>query len=349
MDFNVSDVMRVAMYYNNSDVRMEEMPLPEVSSKELLVKVISSGICGSDVMEWYRIKRAPLVLGHEITGEVVKVGEDVKTYSEGDRVFVSHHVPCNRCRYCLDGRYTVCDTLHTTNFYPGGFTEYILVPEINVDRGVFLLPEEISFEDGTFIEPLACVLHAQRMVNLRAGQSVLVIGSGISGLLHIRLAKALGAARIFATDISEYRLNMAKISGAHASMNAEEGVPERLKQLNDGRLVDLVIVCTGATSVIDQALKSVDRGGTILFFAPSKPDVTIPLPLNDFWRNEITVTTSYAASPSDIITSIGLLQSKRVEVSDLITHRLSLSEAGEGFKLVESGGESVKVIIEPQR
>ncbi|MDY6864454.1 MAG: zinc-dependent dehydrogenase [Halobacteriota archaeon] len=341
--------MRVAMYYNNSDLRLEELPIPSISSRELLVKVIASGICGSDVMEWYRIKKAPLVLGHEITGVIEQVGSDVKSFSTGDRVFVSHHVPCNSCRYCLDGRYTVCDTLHTTNFYPGGFSEYLRVPEINVDRGVFLLPEEISFEDGTFIEPLACVLHAQRMVGLRAGQSVLVIGSGISGLLHIRLGRALGAFRIFATDINDYRLEMAKISGAYGMIHAEEDVPERLKQLNDGRLADLVIVCTGAPSAIDQALKSVDRGGTVLFFAPSKPDVSVPFPLNDFWRNEITVTTSYAASPSDISTSIRLLQSKRVEVSDLITHRLSLSETGEGFKLVESGGESVKVIIEPQR
>jgi len=337
------------MYYNNGDLRLEELPLPSTSSGELLVKVIASGICGSDVMEWYRIKKAPLVLGHEITGEIVKVGCDVKSFSEGDRVFVSHHVPCNSCSYCLDGKYTVCDTLHTTNFYPGGFTEYLRVPEINVDRGVFLLPEEISFEDGTFIEPLACVLHAQRMVNLRAGQSVLVIGSGISGLLHIRLARALGASRIFATDISDYRLEMAKRSGVDGPIHAEEDVPERLKQLNDGRLADLVIVCTGVPSVIEQALKSVDRGGTVLFFAPSKPDVCVPFPLNDFWRNEVTVTTSYAASPSDIMTSIKLLQSKRVEVSDLITHRLSLSEAGTGFRLVASGGESVKVIIEPQR
>jgi L-iditol 2-dehydrogenase len=143
------------MYYKNSDVRLEEMPKPQISSRELLVKVQASGICGSDVMEWYRIKRAPLVLGHEITGEIVEVGKNVSGYKVGDRVFVSHHVPCNSCRYCLSGNHTVCSTLHTTNYYPGGFAEYIRVPAINVERGVFLLPQEVSFADGTFIEPLA--------------------------------------------------------------------------------------------------------------------------------------------------------------------------------------------------
>ena len=182
--------MRVAMYYNNKDVRLEEMPKPQIGASELLVKVIASGVCGSDVMEWYRIKQAPRVLGHEIAGEVVEVGNAVKQSKVGDRVFVSHHVPCNTCRYCLSGNHTVCETLHTTNFDPGGFAEYLRVPQINVDRGVFRLPDEMTFEDAVFIEPLACVARAQRLARLQPGQAVLVLGSGISGLLHIALARA---------------------------------------------------------------------------------------------------------------------------------------------------------------
>jgi L-iditol 2-dehydrogenase len=127
--------MRVAMYYNNKDVRLEEMPTPQVGPGEVLLKSLACGICGSDVMEWYRIHKAPLVLGHEATGEIVETGEDVKRFKKGDRVFVSHHVPCNTCHYCLNGNHTVCDTLRSTNFDPGGFAEYVRVPEINVDRG----------------------------------------------------------------------------------------------------------------------------------------------------------------------------------------------------------------------
>ena len=202
--------MRVAMYYNNRDVRLEEVPTPRIGPGELLVKVLASGICGSDVMEWYRIKKAPRVLGHEIAGQIAEVGEGVKNYRVGDRVFVSHHVPCNTCHYCLNGHHTVCDTLRSTNFDPGGFAEYIRIPKINVDRGVFILPEEVSFEDGVFVEPLACVLRGQRLAHLSAGQTVFVIGSGISGLLHIALARASGAGRIIASDINEYRLKAAK-------------------------------------------------------------------------------------------------------------------------------------------
>ena len=194
--------MRVAMYYNNRDVRLEEQPKPEIGPGEIMVKVIASGICGSDVLEWYRIKKAPKVLGHEITGEIVEVGEGVENCRIGDRVFVSHHVPCNTCHYCLNGYHTACETLHTTNYDPGVFAEYIRVPKINVDRGLFILPDEVSFEDGVFIEPLACVVRGQRVAQLRQAQSVLILGSGISGLLHILLARAVGAGRIIATDIS---------------------------------------------------------------------------------------------------------------------------------------------------
>ncbi len=339
--------MRVAMYYNNNDVRLEEMPVPRIGPGEILVKVIASGICGSDVLEWYRIKKAPIVLGHEIAGEIVEVGEGVGKVKEGDRVFVSHHVPCNTCRYCRSGNHTVCETLHTTNFDPGGFAEYIRAPRINVDQGTFILPDEITFEDGSFVEPLACVVRGQRVAGFRPGTSVLVLGSGISGLLHIMLARASGAGRIIATDISEYRLAKAREFGADEVIHAGEDVPALVKELNGGYLADLVIVCAGALSAFKQALKSVDRGGTVLCFATTDPGVKIPIPANEFWRNSITVLPSYANSPYDAEVAIELIRSGRVNVNPLITHRLPLEETARGFKLMTEAGESIKVVIEP--
>lgn len=341
--------MRVAMYYNNKDVRIEEMQTPQIGLGELLVKVLASGICGSDVMEWYRIKRAPLVLGHEIAGEIVAVGEGVKRFKVGDRVTVAHHVPCNTCHYCLNGHYSVCETLRTTNFYPGGFSEYIRIPQINVDRGTFILPDKVSYEEGTFAEPLACTLLAQRKANFRPGQSILVIGSGISGLLHIQLARALGAGRIFAVDITEYRLRMAKQCGADIAIHAKEDVPAYLRKLNNGRLADLVIVCTGAPPAIQQAFNTVDRGGTILFFAPTEPNVSTPINLWDLWRNCNSVIMSYAGPPDDTATAIELIRAGRVKVGELITHRLPLSETALGFKLVAEAKDSIKVIIAPHK
>ncbi len=342
--------MRVAMYYNNHDVRLEEMPTPQIGPGEALVRVEASGICGSDVMEWYRLDKVPLVLGHEIGGEIIAVGEGVEHYKEGDRVSAAHHVPCNTCHYCLSGHHTVCDTLRRTNFDPGGFAEYVRLPAINVDRGVYLLPDEVSFEEATFIEPLACILRGQRLANLQPGQSMLVIGSGIAGLLHMQLARTRGAGLIVATDIVDYRLEAARRFGADIAIQAEEYSPAHLRQVNQGRLADLVIVCTGATPAIAQALQSVERGGTILFFAPTDAGVTIPISINDlFWRNEITLTTSYAGSPADCTAALELIHAHRVHVHEMITHRLSLAETGLGFQLVADAKDSIKVIIEPQR
>ena len=337
------------MYYNNKDIRLEEMQTPQIGPGELLVRVLASGICGSDVMEWYRIKKAPLVLGHEITGEIIVVGEGVKRYKTGDRVFVSHHVPCNTCRYCLMGHHTVCETLHNTNFDPGGFAEYVRVPQINVDRGVFLLPDGVSFEEGTFIEPLACVLRGQRLAHIQPGHSVLVIGSGISGLLHVTLARAMGASRVIATDVNQYRLKAAQQFGADATIDARKDVPTCLQQVNQGRFADIVIVCTGAFPAFTQALQCVDRGGTILFFAPTESGVDLPVPVNDFWRKGITLMHSYGGSPSDIEIAIELIRTRHVSVQEMITHRLGLTETGLGFQLVAGAKESVKVIIEPYR
>ena len=337
------------MYYNNKDVRVEEMPVPKIGQGELLVKVHASGICGSDVMEWYRIKKAPRVLGHEITGEVVECGEGIKNYKKGDRVFVSHHVPCNTCYYCLKGSHTACETLHRTNYDPGGFAEYIRIPQINVERGVYLLPEGMSYEEGTFIEPLACVVRGQRQARVKPGQTILIIGSGMSGLIHIKLARSLGAGRIIATDITEYRLKAAERFGADAVINAKDNVQKRLLELNENRLADVVIVCAGSLTASTEALKCIDKGGTALFFAVPEPEIMVPVAMNDMWRNEITLMTSYGASPLDIDIAIKLMHSRRVVLSEMITHRLTFDEGGLGFQLVAGARDSIKVIFEPQR
>ncbi len=341
--------MKAAVYYSNKDVRIEEKPIPEINEDEILVKVITSGICGSDVMEWYRIKKAPIVLGHEIAGIIDKAGKNVKGFKVGDRVFVSHHVPCMKCRYCLNNHHTACETLHRTNFFPGGFSEYLRVPKINVELGTFRLPENVSFEEGTFIEPLGCIARGQRLAGINISQTLLVIGSGISGLMHISLAKSKGIGKIIAVDINEYRLSAAKKFGADAVINASEDIASKLKEFNEGRLADLVIVCAGALSAAKAALECVDKGGTILFFAVPKPDELLEIPINDFWRNEIKIMTSYAAAPDDLKEAIQLISSKKLNLTEMITHRLKFEDIGKGFQLVVEGKESIKVIIEVNR
>ena len=342
--------MRVAMYYSNQDVRLEEMPVPKIGPGEVLMKVEASGICGTDLLEWYRRHKAPLVLGHEVAGVITAVGRRVQYHTVGERICAAHHVPCNNCHYCLSGHQTVCDTLRQTNFDPGGFAEYVCLPRINVEQGIFPLPDEVSFEEATFVEPLACVLRGQRLAHLQPGQTVLVVGSGVAGLLHMQLAWASGAGHIMATDIVDYRLKAARKFGADTAIHARDYTPASLRQAADGRLADLVVICSGATSAINQALESVERGGTVLFFAPTEPGVSIPISVNDlFWRNEITLTSSYGGSPADYATALELIQSGRIRVKEMITHRLGLAETGLGFQLVAQARDSLKVIIEPQR
>ncbi|MBI2166707.1 MAG: alcohol dehydrogenase catalytic domain-containing protein [Candidatus Omnitrophica bacterium] len=325
--------MKVAVYYKNNDIRLEERRRPEIGEGELLVKVRASGICGTDLMEWYRIKKAPRVLGHEMTGEIAE--SKSPKYKIGQRVFVSHHVPCDHCKFCLEGNHTACETLHQGNYDPGGYSEFVRVPRLNVEKGTYVLPEGISYEAGTLIEPLACALRAQRVINVKAGQTVLILGSGISGLLNIRVAKLMGA-RVLATDLDPFRRQKAKESGADEVLDARQ--PLRLE-------ADRVIVCAGALEAVKQAFECVARKGVVLLFAI--PSVNVEIPTLDFWRNEVTVTSSYGAAPRDLAESLALLRDRKMDVEDLITHRLPFENIQEGFHLASGAGTSLKVILRP--
>lgn len=339
--------MLVAVYHSNTDIRMENRPRPTISADEVLLRVEASGICGSDVMEWYRVPKAPQVLGHEIAGTVEEAGVDVAAFQVGDRVFATHHVPCNECPRCRSGHPSTCETLRSTHFEPGGFSQYVRVPALQVARGMLQLPDEISFEDGSFIEPLACAVQGQRYADVTSGQSVLVLGSGLSGLLHLQLARAHGARRVFTTDIHDYRLRAAVRLGADEAFHASEDVPARLRGANGGMLADRVVVCSAAPAALEQAFLSVEPGGRILCFAPPDPAQRSQLPLFDLWRNEVSLVFSYAASGKDLSTALELIRSGEVAVQQMISHRLPLTDAPRGFALTAAAAESLKVILLP--
>lgn len=325
--------MKTAVYYNNNDIRIENRPKPEIKSGEMLVKVRASGICGTDLMEWYRIKKAPRVLGHEMTGEIIESLSD--KFKAGQRVFVSHHVPCGECKYCLSGNHTACETLHKGNYDPGGFSEFVRIPEINVKNGTYLLPENVSYEEGTMIEPLACVVRAQKIIDVQEGQTVLVMGSGISGLLNICIAK-LKKAAVIATDINNYRLDRAREFGADRVFNASEEL-----DLKAGR----IIMCTGAMSAFEAAFRYIDRKGIIMLFAI--PNRNLSIPVEDFWRNELAVVSSYGAAPADLEEALQLIKDKKINVKDMITDRVRLEDIQKGFKIAGEARESLKVIVIP--
>jgi len=222
--------MKVAKWYNNQDIRIEEVPTPRPGPDEMLVKVMACGICGSDIVEWYRLPRAPLVPGHEIGAEVVEVGQAVKKFNRGDRVFIAPKVPCMQCEYCKNGHYPVCNRIKER--LPGGFAEYVLVPGALIEHGTYRLPDTISYEQSTFIEPLACVVRAQKLAGVQQGQALVVFGCGMSGLLHIKLAKAKNC-QVIATDVTAARLELAARLEADTTIDAIENVSEHLTDAID--------------------------------------------------------------------------------------------------------------------
>ena len=335
--------MRVAFWYNNSDIRVQKIPTPEPGPREMLVKVMSCGICGSDVVEWYRLPRAPLVQGHEIGAEVVKTGGAVKGYKPGDRVCIAPKVPCMKCAYCENGHYPVCSEVKDR--LPGGFAEYILVSDNLIEKGTYRLPVHVTYDQSTFIEPLACVVRSQNLAGIRNAQTVLVLGCGMSGLLQVKLAKSKNC-KVVAADVNKARLGLALKAGADAVLDAGEDVSGQLVA-RYGRKADVVLVCTAALAAIDQAWSCVDKGGAIVFFAVPGPGKQVTIPINEFWTREIRILTSYYCGPSDMTTALELIASRAIHVDDMVTHRLPLNEVAHGFKLVMTGQESVKVIIRP--
>lgn len=323
--------MKVAVYYNNNDIRIEQRPKPQITDGEILVEVKASGICGTDVMEWYRIQKAPRVLGHEIAG-IIAESKSPK-YHTGQPVFVSHHVPCNNCKYCLAGDHTACETLHQGSYDPGGYSEFVRVPRINAERGTYLLPDNISFIEATMVEPLACAIRGLRVIGVEKNHTVLVLGCGVSGLLNIVLSKLKGA-KVIAADINDYRINKAREFGADEVLNATRAINVKAER---------VIICTGAQQAVKQAFSCIDRKGVILLFAI--PQANIELPNADFWRNELSIASSYGAAPLDLEEALSLIKEAKADVKKMITHQLPFEEIQRGFKLVAGAGESLKAVL----
>ena len=339
--------MQFANYYSNNDIRIEEQPIPVIAEDEVLIKIQSSGICGSDLMEWYRKDKVPLVLGHEIAGEIADIGKNVSTFSVGDRVVATHHVPCLECRLCRKGNETMCETLQKTNYDPGGFSQFVRLPEINTRLGLFKIPDTMSFDAASFAEPLACVIRAHSRINKCKDDTIVVIGSGISGSLHIAYSRAVGCGYIAVADINKNRLNWAKDFGADYVTTKSEKIEQIITE-KTGRRADLVVITTGNPQAIQDGINSVGRGGTVIFFAPANPGTKIDIDFNKvFWKRDVTLTTSYAGSPEDIEFALSIIEKGQVPVDKMITHILPLDQILKGFELVRTGKDSLKVIIRP--
>jgi L-iditol 2-dehydrogenase len=361
--------LKVAKLYSFDDIKIEDVPIPEVGSGDALIKTKACGICSGDVMAWYIEKKAPLVIGHEPVGEIVEIGKGVQSsgfrvrrekqniltqnsklktlnFKVGDRVFTHHHAPCLACRFCSRGDYVQCETWKKTKIIPGGVSEYILIPEINLDNDTLNLPDNLSYEDGTLIEPTACVVKALKRANIRQGDTVLVIGLGFMGQLNILLARKYGADRIIGADMVPFRIEKAKEFGADEVIDvSKDDFIDSLKDLTDGVMADLVIVGPNSVDAMKQGISSAGAGGRVLFFTPAKPGEKLLIEPNDLYFKDINIITSYSCGPTDTREALKIIEEGSVRTERLITHRFPIEKTAEALRITAEAKDSLKSVI----
>jgi L-iditol 2-dehydrogenase len=333
--------MRAAVYHGGGRLTVEDVPVPAIRDGELLVRMRACGLCGSDLMTWYQDRKAPVVIGHEPVGEVVEVGPGAP-FTAGQRVFVHHHVPCFECRLCRAGRHTLCETFRTTRIDPGGLAELIRVPRLNVEADVLAIPDDLDDVAATLTEPVACIVRGQRMAGVTAGSRVAVVGAGSMGLLEIQVAKALGAAEVVAL---EPRADRRAIAGRVGAITPDGTGADAVRDALDGELADQVFVCTHHHGAIAESLHMAGPAGVVQLFAPTEPGELVPLDLGAVFFREVTLQSTYSAGPADTREALGMLAAGLIDPRSVISHRVSLEEAGEAYRLAASG-EAMKVVVE---
>lgn len=361
--------MKAAKLYSFNDIRIENIPVPEMGPNDVLIKTRACGICSGDVMPWYIEKKAPLVLGHEPAGEIVELGKEVQSsgfrvwsqrdfkdslrlthhssLSVGDRVFVHHHAPCMNCRYCLRGDYVQCETWRNSKIIPGGISEFIVIPEINLRNDTLLLPDTISFEDATLIEPTACVIKSLKRAGIRRGDTALVIGLGVMGQIHILLAREFGIDRIIGADMVEFRLKKALEFGADQviDIKKEEDILEKIRDLTDGKGAEIVIVGPNSVEAMMTGLRAVSRGGSVVLFTPARPGEILKIDPNEIYFSDINIVTSYSCGPDDTIMAMRFIEKGIVSAKKLVTHRFTIDETEKAFRITAGARDSLKCII----
>jgi len=338
--------MKAAVFYSREEVRLEELPEPQIHHGELLVRVVGVGICGSDIDKILCEAVPPgTVLGHEVVGRVAQVGEGVKGFRVGQRVVVAHHVSCQACHYCDRGSDSKCPLFRSTNLHPGGFAEYVRVPSPNVRLATFVIPDDVGFEQAVFTEPLACCIRAMERSRLRPGDTVFIVGVGSIGLLFTQLAK-LQRLKVVASDLLPERLAWAREYGADLAVNpAVDPVDEMVREATAGRGVDMVLATVASQSVLNQALSLVRDGGLVHFFAGRRGGLKVNLDLNELYEREVSLLTTYSSSPWALREAFRLIVEGEVRTAELISHRLPLSALLQGVRMMAEH-KARKVYIE---
>lgn len=351
-----SSTMKVAKLYSFNDIRIEDMPIPQIGHREAMIKTKACGICSGDVMPWYIEKKAPIVIGHEPVGEIIELGKDLSAVSnqpsafkKGDRVFVHHHAPClniESCKYCMRSDYVQCKTWRSTTIIPGGVSEYILIPEINLKNDTLILSDSITYEDGTLIEPTACVVKSLKRASIKQNDIVVIIGLGVMGQIHILLARIFGAKTIIGADMILFRLNKALEFGADYVIDvSKEDLIEGVKRLTNGFMANIVIVGPNSADAMKNGIEAAARGGTVLLFTPAKPYEMLNIDPNYIYFRDINIITSYSCGPDDTRESLQFIEKGIVTAKKLVTHRFSIHEVNEAYRITAEAKNSLKCLI----
>jgi L-iditol 2-dehydrogenase len=326
-------------------VEVVDVGEPRIGPGEALLRTRVSGICGSDLLDWYVRGKAGSVLGHELSGEIVAVGEGVTDFTAGDRVVPHHHAPCFACAECEAGQYVHCAEWRASRLDPGGMAELVRIPAGNLARDTQRIPGGVSDEAASFTEPLATVVKAFRRGRFAAGRSFLGVGLGTTGQLALRLARASGASRLAGADRVPSRLALARNSRADVVDVDREALAEGARRLSSGRGFDFVLVCPGKAGVVAEAVAAVAPGGTLLVFTMAAPGDTWAADLNGLYFREIAVVPSYSCGPDDTREALAAIASGRVPVDDLVSHRFGIAQAPEAFARARRPEGSMKVVL----
>jgi len=337
-------MMRVARLYDFGDIRIEQDARPEIGPAEILVRTRACGICTGDIMPWYLRRKAPLVLGHEPVGIIEEVGRDANGFRPGERVFVHHHAPCLQCHACRRGEYVQCQTWRESKIVPGGMAEYFRVGAINLSD-TLKMPESLSDLDGVLIEPAACVVKSIHKSGLKPGESILIIGLGIMGMMHVRLARNLGAGVIIGADLFEQRALRARELGADFGLVVSgDNLAEQVREITKGAMADVVIVGPGTPKALHAGLAAAGKGATLLQFTSTPPGEEMTINPHDLYFNEIRMIPSYSCGPDDTRESLRLIERGVLSARDLVTHQFPLERIGDAFATAQKP-EALKVAV----
>ena len=326
---------------------IDSIEIPQISSDEILVKTKYVGVCGTDIHKAvHQTVPRGTILGHEISGIVEAVGDEVTTFAEGDNVAIAHHAPCMSCKQCLKGHHSLCEQYLKTNVYPGGFAEYIRLPRENVKHTVKLMPDGISFQEAAFMEPLACCLRGFHRLSFDPGDTYLIIGLGPIGMLFCQIARAFNAKSIIGIEINKKRVAFAvQNSIVNAAFNPRHGEWSEFKFANNIKNFDHIIISVGLGPVYQDALHYISHGSNLLFFAECPDGQSISIEPNLVYRNELTILGSYSSSPRFLTMALNMIASGRINVAQLITHEFGVDHMKEALETAAKGEDSLKVMI----